>query len=114
MGGVPVGTVLRPLTVTVPPVMVPEPLQPVRWSAPEMVCWVGVLVTPGERVEEPDPPVQVSNVDAKAGVVPSPTAAAAMRLANATATLIRFNLGNFRFPLVRCEGRRPRYWIAAK
>ena len=93
IGGVPVASVLRLLTVTVPPVMVvPEPLQPVIVLVLEMVCCVGVLVIPGEKVDVPDPPVHVSNVDAKAGAVPARMRPAPLRAVTATATVKRFNL----------------------
>jgi hypothetical protein len=101
IGGVPVANVLRPVTVTVPPVMVvPVPWQPVTELVLEMVCWVGVLLIPGEKVELPDPPVQVSSVDAKAGVVPRPTAAAAVMVANATPIDKRLKLRKWTYPPV--------------
>jgi hypothetical protein len=52
----------------------------------------GVLLMPGDRVAVPEPPVHVSNVDAKAGVAPTPTTTAPLTAANATARLRRFNL----------------------
>jgi hypothetical protein len=77
----------------VPPVMVvPVPEHPVNEFEPLIDCVDGVLLTPGVRVAVPEPPVQVSKVDAKAGVAPSPTTAAPLTAAKATARLRRFNL----------------------
>jgi len=112
-GGVPVATVLRPLVVMVPPVMVPAPgpLQPVRLSVPEMVCWVAVLVIPGESVAVPDPPVQVIVGAAKAGAVPARMRPTPLMPVTATATPKRFNLN----AIPPCRERRtcPSLWIAA-
>jgi hypothetical protein len=67
-------------------------LQPVTLLVLEMVCCVGVLLIPGEKVELPDPPVQVINVEAKAGAVPARMSPAPLSAVTATATVKRFNL----------------------
>ena len=87
------GVLVWSVEVMLPDVMpVVPPEHPANEFVPLIVCVDGVLLMPGDRVAVPEPEVHVSNGAAKAGVAPTPTTAAPLTAANATARLRRFNL----------------------